>query len=316
MRDIKIIEVTSELGAGTRGASLGIDALKKAAINRKSDFFAQYPSESIPTENHLLKTNTTTPTAIHISGISTMYQRIADTIAQTVKQNKFPLVLAGDHSNAGGTIAGLKMANPEHRIGVVWIDAHADLHTPYTSPSGNVHGMPLATAINTDNLDKRNEENEPTEEAIQYWEQMKNLGGIAPKINAEDIVFIALRDTEEEEDYLIDQNSIKVYKVENVRDNGPESIVSSTMKHLAHCDSIYVSFDVDSIDMGISTGTGTPVKDGITELEAEQLLTGFLKEDKLCCLEITEVNPTLDKTKNKMAEVTFDILRNSINATK
>ena len=317
MREIKIIEVKSELGAGTRGSSLGIDALKVVARevaeeNNEENFFAPFPSESILTENHLLNKKTETPNAKYIKGISAMYERIADVILKTVKDNKFPLVLAGDHSNAGGTIAGLKIANTKHRIGVVWIDAHADLHTPYTSPSGNVHGMPLATAINTDNIEKK--QKEPSEEALKYWEQMKHIGDITPKINAEDIVFIALRDTEKEEEYLIEQNNIKVYKVEDVRNAGAEHIAKSTMEHLAHCDSIYVSFDVDSMDTSISVGTGTPVDNGINKQEALDLLTYFLKEDKLCCLEITEINPALD-TKNAMAKATFDILRNSLAAT-
>ena len=311
MQNIKIIEVRSELGAGTRGASLGIDALKVAARNANNNFFANHPSDYIPTENHLLDTEEEHPNAKRIDGISIMYERIANAVSDCISNNNFPLVLAGDHSNAGGTIAGLKMANPNRRLGIVWIDAHADLHTPFTSPSGNVHGMPLAAALNTDNIEQK--ANEPNSKTLHYWQQLKTIGGIAPKVNPEDIVFIALRDFEQQEEYIIQENGIKVVSVQEVQRDGFEQVVRSTISHLNECNDIYVSFDVDSLDSNISVGTGTPVANGLSEREAEGLLTHFIKSDKLCCLEVTEVNPTLD-TENAMANVTFNILNNSIKA--
>ena len=151
MKNIKLIEVPSEIGAGTRGASLGIDAIKIAALDFMSSFFIHFPSEKIEVENHLLFEPIQSPYAKRIGGILTMYDRVSKAVNDTFKNNFFPLVISGDHSTAGGTIAGIKFAKPKSRLGVIWIDAHADLHTPYTTPSGNLHGMPLSASIGEDN---------------------------------------------------------------------------------------------------------------------------------------------------------------------
>src|SRR4051812_11569712 len=153
MKNIKLIEVPSEIGAGTRGASLGVDAIKIAALDFMSNFFIHFPSEKIETQNNLLFEPIQSPYAKRIQGVVAMYERISKSVCESMKNNFFPVILSGDHSAAGGTIAGIKMAKPKSKLGVIWIDAHADLHTPYTTPSGNMHGMPLASAIAEDNSD-------------------------------------------------------------------------------------------------------------------------------------------------------------------
>jgi arginase len=239
-----------------------------------------------------------------------MYERVASTVEKNLKSGLFPLVLAGDHSSAGGTIAGIKMAKPKSRLGVIWIDAHADLHTPYTTPSGNMHGMPLAISIGEDNMDCQ--VHHPDATTAKLWDDLKNLGKICPKVKPEDIVFIALRDTEKEEDYLLKKHGIKVIPVSEVRKKGVEHVVRQTLLSLKECDDIYVSFDVDSLDSSISRGTGTPVANGLKEREAEDILASLMQNHKICCFEITEVNPTLDK-ENLMAEIAFNILQRSVN---
>lgn len=310
MRNIKIIEVRSEIGAGTRGASLGVDAIKVAALDFMSSFFVNFPTENLETENRLLYEPVASPYAKRIKGVHTMYERVATSVEKTLKSGLFPLVLAGDHSTAGGTIAGIKMAKPKSKLGVIWIDAHADLHTPYTTPSGNLHGMPLATALNLDNLE--NQVHAPDAATIEVWDKLKSIGKIKPKIEPEDIVFIALRDYEKEEEHIIKKHGIKVITVQEVRKKGVESVVRSALLHLSNCDDIYVSFDVDSLDSSISRGTGTPVSNGLREREAEDLLATFMQNHKICCFEVTEVNPTLDK-ENLMAEIAFNILQRSVN---
>lgn len=310
MRNIKIIEVKSEIGAGTRGASLGIDALKIAALDFMSNFFVNFPSDVVETENNLLYEPVESPYAKRIKGIKTMYERVANTVEKNIKSGLFPLVLAGDHSSAGGTIAGIKMAKPKSRLGVIWIDAHADMHTPYTTPSGNMHGMPLAISLNEDNIDCQ--VHHPDDATVKTWNELKNLGKISPKIQPEDIVFIALRDTEKEEDHLLKKHGIKVIPVSEVRKKGVAHVVRQTLLSLQQCDDIYVSFDVDSLDSSISRGTGTPVANGLKEREAEDILAGLMQNHKICCFEITEVNPTLDK-ENLMAEIAFNILQRSVN---
>ena len=310
MRNIKIIEVRSEIGAGTRGASLGIDAIKIAALDFMSNLFVNFPSEIVENENRLLYEPVASPYAKRIVGIHTMYERVASAVADTIKSGLFPLVLAGDHSTAGGTIAGLKMARPKRRLGVVWIDAHADMHSPFTTPSGNMHGMPLCVSLGEDNTD--NQVHSPDAQTLTMWNKLKNLGKIEPKILPEDIVFIALRDYEKEEEAILKKNNIKVIQVAEVRRKGVENVVRQTFQHLSNCDDIYVSFDVDSLDSSISRGTGTPVSNGLREREAEDLVASFMQHHKICCFEIAEVNPTLDK-ENLMAEIAFNILQRSVN---
>ncbi len=310
MRNIKIIEVRSEIGAGTRGASLGIDAIKIAALDFMSNLFVNFPSEVIENENRLLYEPVSSPYAKRIQGIYTMYDRVSRAVCDTVKSGLFPLVLAGDHSTAGATIAGLKMAKPKRRLGVVWIDAHADMHSPYTTPSGNMHGMPLSVSIADDNID--NQVHRPDAQTVELWNKLKSIGKIEPKVLPEDIVFIALRDYEKEEEALIRKNNIKVIPVTEIRRKGVENVVRQTIQHLSNCDDIYVSFDVDSLDSSISRGTGTPVTNGLREREAEDLVASFMQHHKICCFEIAEVNPTLDK-ENLMAEIAFNILQRSVN---
>ena len=310
MKNIKLIEVPSEIGAGTRGASLGVEAIRIAALDFMSNFFIHFPSEKIATENKLLYEPIESPYAKRIKGITAIYDRVSKAVSDTLKNNFFPVIISGDHSTAGATIAGIKMAKPKSKLGVIWIDAHADLHTPYTTPSGNLHGMPLAVTINEDNMDCAVHELDDQTKA--YWKQLKNTGKISPKVLPEDIVFISLRDYEKEEKYLIDKYGIKIISTKEVRGNGPENVVRSVLKYLSDCTDIYVSFDVDSLDSSISKGTGTPVSNGLREREAEDLISKFMQNRKICCFEISEVNPTLDK-ENLMAEIAFNILQRSVN---
>ena len=310
MKNIKLIEVPSEIGAGTRGASLGIDAIKIAALDFMSNFFIHFPSEKVPHENKLLYEPIESPYAKRIKGIVSMYERVSKAVSDSLKNNFFPVILSGDHSIAGATMAGIKMARPKSKLGVIWIDAHADLHTPFTTPSGNVHGMPLAAALDEDNAEDA--VHQLDDETIKYWNQLKNMGKIAPKVLPEDVVFISLRDYEKEEKHLIDKYGMKVISTNEVRRKGPENIVRAVIRYLGDCTDIYISFDVDSLDSSISKGTGTPVSNGLREREVEDLISKFMQNRKVCCFEIAEVNPTLDK-ENLMSEIAFNILQRSVN---
>jgi len=310
-KTLKIIEVKSEIGAGTRGASLGVDAIKIAALDYGSRFFKKHKSVEVPNENHLLLEGTGSPYAKRISGILTMVERVSDVVQETLMKNEFPIVLAGDHSTAAGTIAGIKAAYPKSRLGVIWIDAHADLHSPYTTPSGNMHGMPLAMVLDEDNLDAK--VNKLDQETINYWFQLKNVDNIAPKITYQDLVLISARDMEPAEESLIKKHSVKIISTADLRKRSVERVAIEAMLHLDHCDLVYVSFDVDSLDPTSSRGTGTPVAQGLTEREAGSLMSKLLVHKKVCCFEITEVNPTLDR-ENQMAENAFEILIKASNA--
>lgn len=309
MSEIKIIENTSEIAAGTRGASLGVAALKVASLNADSDYFERFERFRVESENDVLFEPTIYRTAKRIDALVSIYQKVSDVVAHVLESGDFPLVLAGDHASAGGTIAGIKKAHPNKRLGVIWIDAHADLHTPYTTPSGNLHGMPLSTALNEDNIQEK--VNEPMSETLEFWTSLKNIAGIAPKIKPEDLVFIGLRDLEKPEENYIEKNSIKVYEVADVRSTGIATIVQEIEAKLKPCDIIYVSFDVDSMDPEmVSRGTGTPAPDGLSPQEAGLFMEAFAKWKKTCCIEVVEINPCLDDKVNKMAETAFEIIEN------
>lgn len=305
MRKIKLVEVRSEIAAGTRGASLGVDALKIASLDKKSNFFSQFDPIHVPDANNFLWKGNKYPFANYIDGVYHVVKNVYSTIETLRLDKKFPIVLAGDHSTAAGTIMGIKSANPEKRLGVIWIDAHADLHTPYTTPSGNMHGMPLAMAAHLDNLDCQL--NHPSPETIAYWDRIKKIGGDYAKINPADIVYISVRDTEEAENFLIEQNGIKNFTTADVRALGVLEIAKQALEQLKDCDQLYISFDVDSLDSSISMGTGTPVPNGLTVEEAIQLNAELIKDKRVCCWELVEVNPTLD-SENAMAEIAFEVL--------
>jgi arginase len=290
VKELKIIEVKSEIGAGTRGASLGVEAIKIASLDLNSDFFKQFDSVEVENVNELLFDGAKHSYAKFIDGVMIMEERVCLEVYETIWEEYFPLIIAGDHSTAYGTIAGIKKADPKIRLGVIWIDAHADIHTPFTTPSGNMHGMALAMACGIDNLECK--VNDPRGETLEYWEQIKNVGLPGPKLYPEDIVYIAVRDLEKPENYLVNKYNVNFIEA---------------LQMLDHCDLIYVSFDVDSLDSRISTGTGTPVPNGLTVEEAKVLNAELAKNPKVCAWEIVEVNPTLD-TENRMAESAFEIL--------
>jgi len=305
MKELKIIEVKSEIGAGTRGASLGVEAMKIASLDLNSDFFKQYESVEVENVNELLFDGAKHSYAKFIDGVMIMEERVCLEVYETIWEEDFPLIMAGDHSTAYGTIAGIKKANPKIRLGVIWIDAHADIHTPFTTPTGNMHGMALSMACGLDNLECK--VNDPRGETLEYWEQIKDVGIPGPKIYPEDIVYIAVRDLEKPENYLLNKYNVNFIEIEDVKKSGPVKIAARALEMLDHCDMIYISFDVDSIDSRFSTGTGTPVPNGLTVEEAKILNSELAKSPKVCAWEIVEVNPTLD-TENRMAESGFEIL--------
>ena len=312
-KNITLLINKSEITAGTRDASLGPEAVMTAARKTSSLFFGSFDKEYIADANYLLDKKVKYPNAKRIEGLVQVFENVSSKIQEVMKADKFPLLLAGDHGSAGGTIAGVKAAHPNKRLGVVWIDAHGDLHTPYTTPSGNMHGMPLATALAEDNLGEK--QNELAGEVLGFWESLKNMSLPGKKINPEDLVFIAVRDTEKQEEALIERLNITNHTVEEVRSKGCEFVMNQTFDQLSECDIIYVSFDVDSMDpKHTSHGTGTPVDNGLTPDEAAYFLEQLAQHEKTVCMEFVEVNPCLDEKTNKMAEVTFGLLEKTANA--
>lgn len=306
MKPIKLIKNRSDIGAGTRGSDLGVDAIEIAAINLGSDYFNQFPFEDVKTHNESIYDKCNSTVAKRIEHVVEQCVRVNNSIQKNIA-DYFPIVLSGDHSSALGTISGIKSAFPEQNVGVVWIDAHADLHSPYTSPSGNIHGMPLAAALANDNLECKS--NEVKDDTLKYWEKMKKIGYKGPKIQPENLVYFGVRDTEEAEDLQMERLGIRNYKVDEIRYRGLETCVDEALIQLSHCEVIYISFDVDSMDCDlVSYGTGTPVAKGFDQFEIIAIIDQIIKTKKVICIEIVEVNPLLDTKGNKMAETAFQVL--------
>lgn len=311
-KKIRVIKNRSDIGAGTRGADMGIDAMEIAAINAGNNFFNKVPFVDVKTHNETIYNMVKNSFAKRIDFVVKQCYRVSESVRESIQNKEFPLVLSGDHSSALGTISGIKAAYPDQRLGIVWIDAHADLHTPYTSPSGNIHGMPLAAALQEDHLEMKS--NEPDKATQKSWEELKNIGTKLPKFLPQDLIYFGVRDTEEAENVLIHKRSIKNYTVPEIRFRGMENCIREAIQKLAPCDILYITFDVDSLDCDyVSRGTGTPVPFGFNPQEAKQLITGFLNTGKVVCTEFTEVNPLLDNKGNRMAETAFDILNSCFN---
>jgi arginase len=307
MNSVVIISNPSEVGAGTRGSSLGIGALRVAGWKKNSDLFKRFVPIDIPVNNDALYTEDRNPYAHRIAAICRVFERTAEYMNPEIERGNFPIVIGGDHSVAAGTISALRKAAPNSRLGVIWIDAHADLHTPYTTPSGNFHGMPLAIALGEDNIEVK--KNQPVPDTIEEWNGVKALWGINPKVHAEDLILFGVRDTEDEEKALIARRGIRNFDVQEVRLRGIVTCILEAVEQLKNCDQVYISFDVDSMDPALtSDGTGTPVQGGFSKEESMELITRLFEHLPIVCFEMVEINPALDTLGNKMAEVAFDIL--------
>lgn len=210
-----------------------------------------------------------------VDGVLHTVTELAEVVHREISEKRFPLIVGGDHSMAIGTLAGLAQTGP---YGVIWVDAHADLNTGETSPSGNIHGMPLAAAMGMGDV------------------RLTEVGGRDPKLSPEHLVYIALRDIDEGEMNEINRLGIKVITVEEVRTRGVDVIMQEAMRYLRErVDRFYISFDMDSLDASLVPGTGTPVDGGLTEVEAKAILKEAMQAEDLIAVELVELNPALDR---------------------
>lgn len=307
-KQIKIIKNRSDIGAGTRGSDMGIDAMEIAAINENNDFFNRHEYIDVLTHNESIYNMVKNSFAKRISFVVEQCTRLSLVVNRAMNEEKFPLVISGDHSSALGTISGVKAAHPDKELAVIWIDAHSDLHSPYTSPSGNIHGMPLGAAIADDNLD--HQINDLSESTLKHWTAMKNIGKDGAKVKPENIIFFGVRDTEEPEDKQIEKYNIKNYTVAEIRERKITTCVNEALDKISDCEIVYISFDVDSLDCDlISYGTGTPVPNGFDQHEVIAIIKGLMASNKVVCLEVVEINPLLDNKGNKMAETAFEVVQ-------
>lgn len=307
MNPIKIIKNRSDIGAGTRGSDMGIDAIEIAAINTENDFFNIYPYIDIQTHNETIYNKNKNTFAKRINFVCEQCERLREGVKKELQKGFFPLILSGDHSSALGSLSGIQKANPDKEIGVIWLDAHADIHTPYSTPSGNIHGMPLAAALSIDN--KEFSKNKVSDSTEKNWLRMKNMGDKVPLIKPENLIYFGVRDTEKEEDQIIQSKKIKNFSVNDFRNLGLKSCIDQTKDQFVSSDLIYISFDIDALDCDLfSRGTGTPVSKGFLTEEIISIIKEVKDTGKLVALEICEINPLLDNKGNQMAESAFEII--------
>lgn len=303
-KEVVIIEARSELGAGTFGASLGPAAIRlgdmSAARMLAGCRYIQLSSYDVELDDKKLEL----PFAINAGYIYDFNRTLKEAVSRELQKGNFVLLLTGDHSNAIGGVSGFRDAFKED-VRVIWIDAHGDLHSPYTTPSGNMHGMPLAALMGFDN--KEDQINKVDEQSLWHWEELKKLaqnenGSLKPN----QVVFAGIRDLEDQEWDMVEKMGIRHIENSEFRADKISNICNSIANSVMGLPA-YISFDVDVLDPEISDGTGTPVPEGLTLEQAVRLLQCLLSQPTTCVLEITEVNPLLD-TKSRTVKAVLAIL--------
>ncbi|WP_214844499.1 arginase [Exiguobacterium sp. s150] len=275
------IEVPLRYGQGKDGVDQGPSKLRELGLEAllpegtaKRTIRVLPESEIRENEEHLKR----------VDGVLYTVNGLAEAVHEEVQANRFPLIVGGDHSMAIGTLAGLAKTGP---YGVIWVDAHADLNTGETSPSGNIHGMPLAAAMGMGDV------------------RLTEVGGRERKLLPEHLVYIGLRDIDEGEIREINRLGIKVITVEEVRTRGADVIMQEAIAYLRErVGRFYVSFDMDSFDASLVAGTGTPVEGGLTAAEGKAIVAEAMTADELIAIELVELNPSLD-VEDKTAQLAF-----------
>lgn len=209
-----------------------------------------------------------------------------DAACQAVLDNEIPLFLGGDHSLAIGSIGGVTHRHP---AGVIWIDAHGDANTPQSSPSGNIHGMPVATLMG------------------EGFPPLVNLGRPGAKLQGKDLVLIGIRDLDEEEREWLKQSGIRVYTMREIDERGMSAVIREALQCLEHHDRLHVSLDMDSVDPHEAPGVGTPSTGGLSYREAQLLMEIIADSGRLCSAEVVEINPILDHG-NRTAEMAVALI--------
>lgn len=287
--DIALTNVHLDLGAGRRGTDMGPSALHVAglvpAIRRLGHTVKDFESIGTPSFEERMHGDRN---ARFLDEIVRVCTRLAARAEAAVDAGQFPLVLGGDHSIAVGTISGMCRAfrRRGQRLGVVWVDAHADMNTPESSPSGNIHGMPLACLLG-------------------HGPEALTRGMISdgPALNPEDVVVIGARDVDAREGTLVKQLGVRIYTMSELDARGTAVCLREAMVHVQrHTSGIHLSFDLDGVDPTEAPGVGTPVPGGLNLRESHLVCEWASQTGKLVGMEMVELNPTRD-VHNKTAEL-------------
>lgn len=285
---IAISNVYLDLGAGRRGTDMGPSAMYVAGLHDRLQRLGHEIAEVTNIGQVSMEANEVgNPHARFLPVIHSVCSELADNVEKQVGSGMFPLVLGGDHAQAMGTISGLTRhykARGE-KLGVFWVDAHADMNTPDTSPSGNIHGMPLAAMLG------------------YGCEELVKLAGDEPALDAENVVIFGARDVDPTEVELVEKTGVRVYTMSEIDYRGMRTCLDEAMEIVTSgtC-GVHLSFDLDGVNPEDAPGVGTPVPGGLTLRESHLICETLAKSEKLVGMEMVELNPTLD-TRNKTGQL-------------
>ncbi|NRA64684.1 MAG: arginase [Pseudobacteriovorax sp.] len=296
-KKIEIIGVPSDLGANMRGANMGPAALRIADLKEKVEIQGYEVIDSgdlhVPVRDSL---DPKIQDEKFLQPLVKICDELATRTYQSVKENRFPLVIGGDHSIAIGSISGVANHFRDHdqSIGVIWVDAHADINTPDSSPSGNIHGMPLATLLGNGHP------------------ELTRIGGEGAKINPKNVALIGIRTIDDHEKMQLKESGIHYYTMRDIDEKGMFHIMQEAIKHVSEGTSgIHVSFDIDGIDPRYAPGVSTPVSGGITFREAHLILEMAYESGKMSSLDFVELNPYTD-VGAQSANLTVDLILSAL----
>jgi arginase len=291
-KKIRILGVPLDLGQARRGVDMGPSAVRVAGLEARLEALGHVVEDggnvavAIPEQK-----KEGDPQAKYLKEITATCTKHADMVVKTLEAGKFPLVLGGDHSVAAGTMAGVAefCRRQEKKVGLIWIDAHADINTPETSPSGNVHGMPLAAILGLG----------PAE--------LANIYNFSPKVQPENCVLVGVRDIDAREKENIKETGIKVYTMRDIDERGMRTVMEEALRVAGRGTAGYhVSLDMDWIDPEDAPGVGTPVRGGASYREGHLAMEIIADHGRMTSFEIVEVNPVIDEH-NRTASLAVEL---------
>ncbi|WP_231506519.1 arginase [Paenibacillus sp. UNC451MF] len=289
-KPIDVIGVPFDLGAGCRGCRMGPDALRCAELVqhlRQSGRNVEDTGDIILSKTRTIEPEMGSHKAKYLKDIVRMNRRLYRKVAASVENGRIPLVVGGDHCIAIGSIAG---AAKHKRIGVIWFDAHGDLNTVHTSPSGNVHGMSLAAALGYGHP------------------ALTRIGGNHSKVLPEDVVLIGTRSLDPGEEELIRRTGIQLFSARDINQLGIQEVVKRALTLVSEqTEGVHLSLDVDGLDPSDAPGVGTPVSGGIRLREAQMAMRQIAESGALLSTDFVEVNPALD-LRNRTAHAAVELI--------
>ena len=295
--NVSIIGFPMDLGADRRGVDMGPSALRIAGLQGKLEALGYNVEDTGDIKIEIMeKQKIKNPKLKYLDEILKTSKVLSEKVERVLANREFPLCLGGDHSMAIGTISGIASYCRKKKLkpGVIWIDAHSDMNTDETSPSGNIHGMSLAALLGLGN------------------NELINFLGFSPKLFSENCALIGIRSVDETEKLNIKKLKVPVYTMNDIDKHGIHTIIEKVLKQFREkVDHIHVSFDVDSVDPSITPGVGTPVPGGLSYREAHLLMEIIAESGCMSSLEVAEVNPILDN-KNQSALFTAELIASSM----